>query len=156
MCSLWAAISEGAGEPPLDGDTIIAGRPGAWMTGRPHRDLWTKLRLLYLSEAWNAHRRLHLDGTPATPAAIASAIVASGSKLMRTEYIAASTPAAQLAGTCEAFMTGGNQRQSREEDNETPLAAFHSSWVASGLCYIDAGVLTSHWSRTHPVHLPGP
>ena len=153
LCDLWAAIDAGNSPPPTP-DVIIAGDPTAWWPDRLDVDLWTRLRVIYLQKAWDAHCAVHHGGPTPSPTSIAAATLHSAIQAMRTEFTAAYTAPAELAQQCEAHMTGANQRQSRDDAGDAPSVAFHRIWTRSGLCTVVDGRLTVRWTTTHPVPLP--
>lgn len=153
LCDLWAAI-DGGNAPPASPDVIIAGDPTAWHPGRLDVDLWTRVRAIYLQRAWEAHCAVHHSGATPSPTSIAAATLHSAIQAMRTEFTAAYTAPSELAQQCDAHMTGAQQRQSRDDGGDDPVAAFKRVWVASGLCDVVANRLVVRWTTTHPVPLP--
>ena len=75
LCDLWAAIDGGGAKPPLHPDVIIAGRTDTWPLHRTKTRLWTLLRLLLLTQIWQAHQRLHSSATPTSPSDIVAAVI---------------------------------------------------------------------------------
>ncbi len=155
ICDLWAAI-DGGHAPPATPDVIIAGDIYAWRPQRREVDLWTRIRVLYLRQAWAAHCVLRNGGPAPSPASIAAATLHTAIRAMRTEFTAAYTAPTELAQQCEAHMTGAQQRQSRHDEGDSPKDAFDRIWVDSGLCAVQQGRLIVRWTAAHPVPLPDP
>ena len=147
LCDLWAAIDGGGARPPLHPDVIIAGRTDTWPLHRTKTRLWTLLRLLLLTQIWQAHQRLHSSGTPTSPSGIVAAVIRAGTQLLRTDFLTTHTSPAVLARTCAAFMTGATCDSDPPQD-------FQTTWVLPGLCNVSNGNLTVLWSSSFPVALP--
>lgn len=153
LCDTWAAIDDG-NSPPAVPDVIIAGDPTAWRPRRANTDLWTRLRAIYLTKAWAAHCIVHHGGPTPSPTSIAATTLRAAILAMRTEFTAAYTAPSELAQECDAHMTGAQQRQSRDDEGDDPVAAFKRIWVGSGLCDVVDKRLVVRWTATHPVPLP--
>ncbi len=149
LCRLWGSLDAGL-EPPCTPDSIVAGATDGW---RPVLHVWTRLRLAYITAAWNAHRTI-AQGGASSPTAIAAATQATAVALMHAEYTAATCRPSDLANLAGSLMTGSRQRESRHDDGGTPRDVFRRTWVASGLCTIANGRLINHWTAAAPVPLP--
>jgi hypothetical protein len=162
LVRLWAAVAgPGATPPPCSVEVLLADDHRVWQPagGEVLVQLWTALRLSWLSAVWSMRCRRLADPerSSVTPAGIVTATVASITRLIRRDFARTVGDARTLTASPSDWFRGtATPGLSREE--------FLKRWGVNGvLCSLTAvnaagqgGHLIIHLAPSHPVSLHVP
>ena len=126
LATQWARI-EGGGGPPLTAAVWLVGDPGAWQPQRAHAGLWRSLRTAMLSAVWELRTRRLATGTQFGPTNVGRAFTAAVRRLVRTDWLRATTDITDMQGVRRSWFPGAARRR------QPSIAEFEAAWCAGGI-----------------------
>ena len=147
----WTAVPQQPA-PPLHADLLLADdRRGPWQPAARVDSLWQRLRLLVITQLWDAYCRARSrPEQPMQPAHIAARVISAARVQMRRDWLLVGSDIRLRAGVLSHWLRGRQPTMTAE--------AFQSRWCHEEvLCSRPAEVTEPphmHWTAAHPVPLP--
>jgi hypothetical protein len=142
--AVWTAVTQQPA-PPLHADLLLADdRRGPWQPAAGLDSLWQRLRLMVITQLWDAYCRARSRPEQPTQAAhIAARIISAARSQMRRDWLLVGSDIRLRAGVLSHWLRGRQPTMTAE--------VFQSRWCRPAEVTEPPHM---HWTAAHPVPLP--